>query len=65
MSIERRLEPWTPYALAALRIVAGYLFLMHGTAKLFGFPHVAMFDRLPVFRCSASPACSRSPAARS
>ena len=48
MSIERRLEPWTPYALAALRIVAGYLFLMHGTAKLFGFPHVAMFDRLPV-----------------
>ena len=49
MSIERRLEPWTPYALAALRIVAGYLFLMHGTAKLFGFPHVAMFDRLPVF----------------
>jgi len=49
MSIERRLEPWTPYALAALRIVAGYLFLTHGTAKLFGFPHVAMFDRLPVF----------------
>jgi putative oxidoreductase len=48
MSIERRLEPWTPLALAALRIVAGYLFLMHGTAKLFGFPHVAMFDRLPV-----------------
>jgi len=48
MSIERRLEPWTPYALAALRIVAGYLLLTHGTAKLFGFPHVAMFDRLPV-----------------
>jgi len=48
MPIERRLEPWVPHALAALRIVAGYLFLLHGTAKLFGFPHVAMFDRLPV-----------------
>ena len=48
-AIERRLEPFVPHALAALRIVAGYLFLMHGTAKLFGFPHVAMFDRLPVF----------------
>jgi putative oxidoreductase len=49
MSIERRLELSVPHALAALRIVAGYLFLLHGTAKLFGFPHVAMFDRLPVF----------------
>ena len=49
MSIERRLEPFVPHALAALRIVAGYLFLLHGTAKLFGFPHVAMFDRLPVW----------------
>ena len=49
MSIERRLEPLVPYALAALRIVAGYLFLLHGSAKLFGFPHVAMFDRLPIW----------------
>ena len=64
MSIDRRLEPFVPHALAALRIVAGYLFLLHGTAKLFGFPHVAMFDRLPVGRCSASPGCSRSPAGR-
>ena len=49
MTIDRRLEPLVPHALAALRIVAGYLFLLHGTSKLFGFPHVAMFDRLPVF----------------
>jgi len=35
---------WTPRALAVLRIVTGYLFLTHGTAKLFGIPHVAMFD---------------------
>ena len=48
-AIERRLEPLVPHALAALRIVSGYLFLLHGTAKLFGFPHVAMFDRLPVW----------------
>jgi putative oxidoreductase len=40
------LEPWIPRALALLRIVAGYLVLQHGTAKLFGFPHVAMFDKL-------------------
>lgn len=37
---------WTPRALGALRIVAGYLFIAHGTAKLFGAPHVAMFDGL-------------------
>ena len=39
---------WTPRAQALLRIVTGYLFLMHGTAKLLGTPHVAMFDGLQV-----------------
>ena len=39
-------ETWQPRALGALRIVAGYLFIAHGTAKLFGAPHVAMFDNL-------------------
>jgi putative oxidoreductase len=34
----RNLSSWTPYALAALRIVAGLIFLEHGTQKLFGFP---------------------------
>ena len=29
---------WTPRALALMRIVTGYLFIMHGTAKFFGFP---------------------------
>ena len=42
------LNKFEPYALAALRIVAGYTFLLHGTAKLFGVPHVAMFDGLQV-----------------
>jgi putative oxidoreductase len=27
-----------PYALSVLRIVAGFLFLQHGTQKLFGYP---------------------------
>jgi putative oxidoreductase len=40
---------WAPRALAALRIVTGYLFVQHGTAKLFGVPHVAMFDHLSLF----------------
>lgn len=35
-----------PHALAALRIVTAYLFIAHGTAKLFGVPHLAMFDGL-------------------
>lgn len=40
------LETWRPNALAALRIVTAYLFIPHGTAKLFGVPHLAMFDGL-------------------
>ena len=32
--------------LALLRIVTGYLFVLHGSAKLLGVPHVAMFDNL-------------------
>ena len=40
---------WTPRALGLLRIVTAYLFVMHGTAKLLGVPHVASFDKLQVF----------------
>jgi putative oxidoreductase len=32
------LDRYTPYALAALRIVAALIFMEHGTQKLFGFP---------------------------
>jgi putative oxidoreductase len=32
------LDTWTPRALALLRIVAAFLFMQHGTAKLLGFP---------------------------
>ena len=43
------LQDYTPYALAALRIVTAYLFIQHGTAKLFGFPYQSMFDDLQLF----------------
>ena len=42
-------DSWAPRALAALRLVSGYLFVQHGTAKLFGIPHIAMFDQLHLF----------------
>lgn len=34
----QKLERFTPYALATLRIVAALIFMEHGTQKLFGFP---------------------------
>jgi putative oxidoreductase len=37
------LDKWQPQLLSVLRIVAGLLFLEHGTAKLLHFPNVAMF----------------------
>lgn len=40
---------WAPRLLSVLRIVTAFLFLQHGTAKLFGFPHVAFFDELSLF----------------
>ena len=42
-------QPLTNYGLALLRIVAGYTFLLHGSAKLFALPHVSAFDGLSVF----------------
>ena len=32
------LTVWTPRVLSILRIIAGFLFLWHGSQKLFGFP---------------------------
>ena len=43
---ESTCKVWTHRILGVLRIVVGLLFLQHGTAKLFGMPHVAMFDGL-------------------
>ena len=50
MQIEQNfINTWSPRLLSVLRIVTGLLFLQHGTAKLFGVPHVAMFDGLQLF----------------
>ncbi|MBS0382326.1 MAG: DoxX family protein, partial [Proteobacteria bacterium] len=38
------LERFSPQFLSVLRIMAGLLFLEHGTSKLLHIPHVAMFD---------------------
>ena len=34
--------------LSVLRITAAYMFTLHGTSKLFGFPHSPMFDGLQI-----------------
>jgi uncharacterized membrane protein YphA (DoxX/SURF4 family) len=44
---QRFFDTWNPRALAALRLVAAFLYLQHGTAKLLHLPHVAEFDSLP------------------
>lgn len=43
---QRFFDTWKPRALAALRIVAAFLYLQHGTAKLLHMPHVTEFDSL-------------------
>jgi putative oxidoreductase len=46
--IESLLDSWNPGVLSALRMVSAYLFLQHGTAKLFHVPRVPMFDHLRI-----------------
>ncbi len=45
---DRRPTAWGPRAQGVLRVVTAYLFLLHGSAKLLHFPHVAMFDQVHV-----------------
>ncbi len=40
------LSRFQPVILSILRITAAYMFMLHGTAKLFALPHVEMFDGL-------------------
>lgn len=49
MNLRETAAAWQPQAQGLLRIVLGYQILCHGTAKLFGFPHAAMFDNLQAF----------------
>jgi putative oxidoreductase len=37
-TIATRWRSWAPYLLSVLRIVAAFLFIQFGTAKVFGFP---------------------------
>ena len=37
---------WSERLLSVLRIVVAGLFVQHGTAKLFGIPHIAQFDHV-------------------
>jgi putative oxidoreductase len=39
---------WAPRITSLIRIGAGYMLFIHGTAKLFGTPHVAAFEHLQV-----------------
>lgn len=48
MDLARIAAIWSPRLLSVLRIMAALLLLQHATAKLFGFPHVAYFDGLPL-----------------
>src|SRR5688572_6185414 len=49
MNLPENFTTWTPRVQALLRIVVAYLFLLHGTAKLFHVPHIAYFDNLQLF----------------
>ncbi len=42
------LKGWAPQLLSIFRIMTALLFIEHATAKLFHFPHVAMFDNLQI-----------------
>ncbi len=42
-------DRYLPHVLALLRVATALMFMQHGSAKLFGVPHVAMFDGLKLF----------------
>lgn len=46
MNFDALAVTWSPRLLSVLRIVAGLLFLQHGTAKHLKFPTVQMFAKL-------------------
>jgi putative oxidoreductase len=45
--MNERLTPWSPYALAVLRIMTALLFIQHGTQKFFAFPPSEYFPEAP------------------
>lgn len=49
MSLRIIPDRFLPHVLALLRVATALMFMQHGSAKLFGVPHVAMFDGLKLF----------------
>src|SRR4051812_3555585 len=44
---------WSPYVLSILRIIVGFVYMAHGTQKLFGFPAPFPMQHLPpLFRAA-------------
>ena len=54
MTDTTQLTRFSPHALASLRIMAGLLFLAHGTVKLFGFPEVEGMGRVELLSLSGA-----------
>ena len=48
-STQSTLQAYAPTILSLVRIVAGLIFLAHGTQKLFGFPALPPDREIPVF----------------
>lgn len=48
MDITTTVNRFQPYVLGLLRIVVGYLFVIHGTTKLFQIPAIEMFANVPI-----------------
>ena len=46
-AFDQMLAKWQPIALSLFRFVTGLLLFHYGTAKILGFPVVAMFAKIP------------------
>jgi putative oxidoreductase len=49
MALKDVCATWAPRLLSVLRIMAGLLFLQHGTAKFLGIPYIERMYNLPPF----------------
>lgn len=50
MSISQYIKTtWTPRVHSILRIVAAYLFMLHGSTKLLHLPYIARFEHVHIF----------------
>ncbi len=56
MNFDAIATAWAPRLLSILRIMAGLLFLQHGTANILKIPVVPMFAKLELMSLLGSPA---------